>query len=244
MANKPTRLDLFDLLKGVLILMMVGLHYLYLASELLYIDASIIHSTAYLLVSRFVAGSFVILSTAVLWYRSSQTESSSLWFHKLAKQLVKLGLAALLVSLVTYLAMEESFVRFGILHLLTVATLINGMLFRLKIPRFWYGVFGVIAIIVGNWLLRQQLGINHWEWLGVVPDNFTSIDYVPILPWIGVTWLAVVVAPALIGLARDTQSKIGSSWEPFIWCGRHTLAIYLLHIPAAMTVVLLLENFL
>lgn len=244
MTHKPTRLDLFDLLKGIAILMMVGLHYLYLATELKYIDTAIIYSSSYFLVSRFVAGSFVILSTVVLWYRSTQTESSSLWFQMLGKQVLKLGLAALLVTLATHLVIEDMYVRFGILHFLAVATLINGTLFRLKIPRVWYGVFGVIAIIAGNWLLRQQLGINHWEWIGIVPNNFASIDYVPVLPWIGVTWLAVVIAPALITFAGKFQSKIGTNWEPFVWCGRHTLAIYLLHIPVALLLVMLLENFL
>jgi uncharacterized membrane protein len=246
MKHSSSRLLLIDLAKGIAILSMVGLHYLYVLKDAQLISEAIIFSWPYIVVSRIVAITFVGLSTTVLWYRSTRVTSTSSWFRSLAKQVIKLTLAALLVSLATYWWLGESYVRFGILHLLAVATLINGMVFRLRLPQWWYGFFGVLVVLIGMRLSLAFYPIYGWEWLGLMPIRFTSVDYVPVLPWLGITWLSVLIAPSLIIKAQHMQSGFAThtSWNWLLFCGKHSLAIYLLHVPLLLGALWIISSFL
>lgn len=231
---KTKRLLAIDLAKGSAILAMVGLHYLFVLTDAQLIDQSIINSVIYVVISRVVAISFIGLSTLVLWYRAQQNMPTKRWHLSLAKQVIKLSLAAALVTLATKYWLGETYVRFGILHLLAVTTLINGILFRLKLPRWWYASFGLIVILLGNWMLLRSYPLIGWEWLGLMPYGFASVDYVPILPWLGLTWLTTLIAPQVLIISESQQSILEKkrNWRWLYWCGRHSLAIYLLHIPA------------
>lgn len=227
------RLLAIDLAKGIAILAMVVLHYLFVLEDAQLINHSVTKSLLYLVISRVVAITFIGLSTIVLWYRSQQNVQAKQWYATLAKQVIKLSLAAALVTLATKYWLGETYVRFGILHLLAATTLTNGFLFRLKLPRWWYMSFGLLVILMGNWLLVRSYPVTGWEWLGLPSADFSSVDYVPILPWLGLTWLTTLVAPRAVALARICQLSLEkqTNWQWLSWCGRHSLAIYLLNIP-------------
>ena len=244
--STSARLQLFDYGKGVAILLMIGVHTVYILAMAGLLPVALLDSIPYIIVSRVVAITFIICSTIILWYRSSETVSTRQWWSSVLRQVVKLALAASVVTLVTSIVLPGSGVVFGILHLLTLATLINGGLFRLRLPRLWYGLLGVLVLILGNWLMSLRFNAPGWEWLGFVSPDFASIDYVPLLPWLGVTWLAVPAAPRLVQLARQWQEKQKTSlrWEWISWCGRHSLLLYLTHAPIIFGSVWLLQHFL
>lgn len=236
------RLITIDFAKGIAILVMIGLHYLYVLTLEQYISSAIVDSLAYVVVSRVVACTFIALSTVVLWHRAHATQSRQAWMHSIAKQVLKLSAAALLVTLATRLWLGEPYVRFGILHLLASATLINGVLFRVRLPRWWYVAFGLIVILVGNWLLFWRFPVIGWEWLGLMSTDFTSIDYVPILPWLGLTWLTAALAPTLLGWLKTLEIQLDTphaaqkkQWRWLSWCGRHSMTLYLAHIPVVLS---------
>lgn len=240
------RLLAIDIAKGIGILSMVVLHYLFIFSELQLIDSAMIASLPYTLSSRVVAITFIALSTTVLWSRSHTITSSRAWLVSTVKQVAKLSLAALFVTLATKLWLDQSYVRFGILHFLAVATLINSLMFRLPLSRWWYVLLGAFTILVGNWLLQFSFPSPHWIWLGLVPADFASVDYVPVLPWLGLTWLTVPFVEKILDWAVAVQPKLvdQQGWRWLSWCGRHSLTIYLLHVPGLLTVLWLLHHFL
>lgn len=241
-----SRLLLIDLLKGIAILGMVVLHYLYVLNNAQLIGEAVIFSWPYVVASRIVAITFVGLSTTVLWYRSKRVVTNISWFRSLAKQVIKLTLAAVLVSLATYWWLGDSYVRFGILHLLALSTLINGLLFRLRLPRWWYLFFGALVVTMGVIVVSRRYPVYGLEWLGIVSKNFASVDYVPVLPWLGITWLSVLVAPNLIRTAQSMQPglEVDKNWSWLFFCGRHSLAIYLLHIPFLLGLLWIINRFL
>ena len=244
--STSTRLQLFDYGKGVAILLMIGVHTVYILAMAGLLPVELVNSLGNILVSRAIVITFIVCSTIILWYRSSETASTSAWRSTLLRQVVKLALAAGVVTFATSIVFPGSGVVFGILHLLTLATLINGVLFRLRIPPLWYGLLGVLVLILGNWLLSLTFTSTGWEWLGFTSSHFASIDYVPLLPWLGVTWLAVPAAPRLIQLARQLQEDHtqNTRWEWIAWCGRHSLTLYLLHAPIIFGSVWLFQHFL
>lgn len=222
-----------DLFKGSAILVMVVLHYIYVFEYLEIFSSNIIDSVGYIVASRIVALTFIILSMVIVRFRSTAIPPQQQWLTQLIKQTVKIGAAALIVTAVTYAVLDQSYVRFGILHLIAAATFVNGLLTRSSIPRWWFGMFGVLIVVLGVWLQLQTLPLYGWEWLGIMSPGFASIDYVPVLPWIGVTWLALLCVPGILSFAKSIQPELEKSnrWHWLLWCGRHSLAIYLLHIP-------------
>jgi uncharacterized membrane protein len=233
-VKQPSRRILaIDLFKGSAILAMVVLHYIYVFEYLDLVSSKLVDSTEYIVVSRFVALTFIILSMVIVWFRSTTIAPQQHWLTQLVKQTVKIGVAALIVTAVTYAVLDQSYVRFGILHMIAVATFVNGLLLRNHFPRWWFGLFGVLAVVLGVWLQLQTFPIYGWEWFGFLSPGFNSVDYVPFLPWIGVTWLALLSAPNILSFAKSMQLELEKSnrWHWLLWCGRHSLAIYLLHIP-------------
>lgn len=245
MKTALTRYLALDLAKGIAILVMVCLHYLYVLADLGFIDAVVTTTLPYILISRLVAITFITLSTAVLWYRAQQVILAKDWYISLAKQVFKLSCAALLVTVATSVWLDQSFVRFGILHLLAVTTLVNGLLFRVPLPRWLYGAFGTLLVIVGAWLGLRAYPIVGCEWLGLPSYGFSSVDYVPLLPWLGVAWLSAVAAPSILFIAEVMQPALARNTQ-LRWlyiCGKHSLAIYLLHIPLLLGALWIIDRF-
>jgi uncharacterized membrane protein len=74
-----------------------------------------------------------------------------------------------------------------------------------------------------------------WWWLGLSTVRPTTVDYVPLLPWFGVT-LAGIAAARLTLAWRD--ESLWSRWQPRLFpgkavvqAGRWSLPIYLVHQP-------------
>jgi uncharacterized membrane protein len=80
-------------------------------------------------------------------------------------------------------------------------------------------------------------------WLGFVPSTFSSVDYVPLLPYFGLVLLGVFVGNTLYaGGIRQFKIKDRSSASPvrgLSFIGRHALVIYFLHEPIIVGLILL-----
>ncbi len=144
------------------------------------------------------------------------------------KRLVILLSCALLISLVSFALFQERFIFFGILHFITLASLL-GLLFRQYV---WLNIlFGVSIIVVGVTVQHPLFDQPLWQWFGLMTYKPATEDYVPLLPWFGVV---------LLGIAAGHHLHQGSYlYKPLqsIWTirlakvGQHSLLVYLLHQP-------------
>ena len=103
--------------------------------------------------------------------------------------------AAVLVSVATWVALGDDYVRFGILHCIAVAMLVGPLLVPL---RWWNVPLGVAVIIAGVWLderpATDSLGLYV---LGVQREGATPVDWYPLMPWLGVMMIGLAVGLAL-----------------------------------------------
>lgn len=136
---------------------------------------------------------------------------------------------ALLVTAVTYVAVPGSNIFFGILHLLAVSTLLFPIFSRIN-P---YLLLPLGTIIIISYLFTAKITMpnNFLLPLGLLGENFSSVDYYPLLPWFG---------PFLYGIAlgklkykeRKSLFPFKPSGKNFLdLLGQHSLTIYLLHQP-------------
>lgn len=161
--------------------------------------------------------------------------------QRLARHLRRAGVvmaAAVVVSIATYVAFGDRLVRFGILHAISVGTVVVSITVTLGA---WNLALGLAAL--GASVLLA--GVDGPIWLlpvGLGPSTVSSVDYWPLLPWIGPmligAWLAGRTYPD--GKRCDPLTRfVAACPRPPVLpsVGRRSLAIYLVHQPVLIPVV-------
>lgn len=124
--------------------------------------------------------------------------------------------AAMLVALVTAIADPETWVRFGILHLIAFSSFLLPFLRRLH-PAF-------IAI------LGLTIALAPFDLM----PHIVSVDYVPPIPWLGPILLGYAMGIPIARHAPKNRTQERVLLEYMLWPGRHSLSIYLVHQPVIL----------
>lgn len=109
-------------------------------------------------------------------------------------------------------------------------------LFR-RCPDWALGALG-LAMMIAGWYLRTQ-AFPFWLLtpLGFAPYGFTSSDYFPLLPNFGYFLLGAVVGKRVYAGRKSLFPRETPPLGLFRWLGRHSLMIYLLHQPVLAAIV-------
>ena len=150
-----------------------------------------------------------------------------------------LGASAGGVSLVTWWLFPDSWVYFGILHFILLAS-VAALPF---VGHPFISLVAGLAVLVGwgvGWVSMEPLFSLLSPLFGL--PAFTR-DLVPFIPWFGVVLLGVAFAsagwhraPLLVSVEAS-----GRATRTVAFMGRHALVIYLLHLPILFGAVLLLH---
>ena len=189
--------------------------------------------------------SFLFIVGVSLWISNARSRARGLsgraLYRRHARRAGEVLAAALLVTVVTRIALGDDYIRFGILHCIGVAMLILPLLVRLAPPLTL--ALGV-AVIAGG-LALADAGPRSDAFgllvLGVRRTGSAGVDWYPLLPWLG---------PAILGLAAGAllypEGRRGrwGRWLPTPAAarllglpGRHALPIYLVHQPVLIALV-------
>lgn len=215
-----------DALRGLCILGMVAVHFVYDLREL-YGLASFPYPAAFSFVMHWGAVLFLLISGICV----------TLGHHPVKRGLVVLG-GGLLCSLVTaglyWLGLQgrSIVIWFGILHCLGLCMLLWPWL--QKLPNWALALLAAALLGLGYRFRGLTVTAPYLFPFGLTTAGFTSSDYFPLLPNLG--WFLV---GALLG---RTAYRTGATLLPrapahaaplrfLCWCGRQSLWIYLLHQP-------------
>jgi uncharacterized membrane protein len=231
-AARPPRIGEIDFLRGLSIILMVGYHLLFDLGEFGGVKKFLgfstdLSSAAWTAAQFFFAVLFVILSGI----------SSTL-----SRNNVRRGLRLLAVSLavtaVTYIFEPTSAVYFGILQCLAVSILIYGAAFK-KAGPLACAAAGAIIIGLGRLLpvLMRGTAIRS-DWLlafGIHSPAFSSFDYFPLIPWLGVFLIGSALGKSVYA-SRRSLIPLHLPGTLINVAGRHSLLIYIIHQPVIMAV--------
>lgn len=221
------RWDAIDVARGLAILAMVIYHFSWDLSFLKLIQTNILQIPAWRWFARGIAGSFLLLAGVGLALAHAQGFRRPAFLHRL----LKVGGAALAVTLVTFFAFPESYIFFGILHCIAASSVLALPFLGLN-PAL--SIIGAVFCFAAPWIFTGPAFDQPWlDWLGLGSTDPVTNDYVPIFPWFGFVLIGLAAGKLLLplketmGLAR-WRAEDGFS-RGLVWAGRKSLPIYLTH---------------
>lgn len=200
-----------DLLRTLAILGMILYHTLFDLFAFYGFDIDVLHG-GWRLFARCTAILFLLLvgiSFTISWDRSPL-------YKKQLMRAAKILACALLITVVTFIAVKEQYVRFGILHLIGTSALLLPFFAPLRI---WNLLIGFIILFLGTF---------------VPPPSFATIDYFHPVPWLGVILVGMGVGYWLYvphvrlgNFSMLGDARVARLYGP----GRHSLLMYMIHQP-------------
>ena len=227
-AERSPRLAVIDVLKGVAIIAMIVYHFAWDLSAYQLIAVDVTGDLGWRIFARTIAGTFLGLVGINLVLADRKGFRPAPYFRRLAIILA----AALLVSLGTWWLDPATFVFFGILHLIVVASLLALPFLRAPL---WLILAAAVVFIVGPYFLTSPFfDAPAWYWLGLSPNPPPTVDYVPVFPWFGVVLLGVAAGRLILAnpdIPLWRWPATGRLTRALSFAGRWSLAIYLIHQP-------------
>jgi len=226
--DRGARIVAIDALRGLAIGAMIIYHFAWDLSYFGMISVDIAGDPWWTAFARVIAGTFVGLVGVSLALATRHGLRPRPFLRRLA---IIIG-AASLVTIGTWSFVPQSFVFFGILHLIAFASL--AALPFLLLPSSILLLSGIAIFALPIFFTHEIFDIPLLWWVGLtagVPIN--AIDYVPVFPWFAMTLFGIVAGRLLIGALRDNWFAgwvpSGISGRTVVLAGQWSLVIYLVH---------------
>ena len=225
MAKNNARIWELDALRGVCILCVIVVHFLFDLSFFGGLDLTL--PAWYVFIQEYGGAIFVVLSGVCV----------TLGSRSVRRGLIVFG-AGMLITAVTYgmyrlgMSGPDVVVKFGVLHLLGLCMLLYP-LFR-KLPPAALACIGLLFAVIGFAVRGVTVQTHLLFPFGLMYEGFTSSDYFPIFPQLGYFLIGAAIGKTAY---REKRTLLPGSFQAslpvrfFCWCGRQSLFIYLLHQP-------------
>lgn len=239
----PPRIASLDLLRSCAVVSMIAYHLAWDVSVFTGIPILERIGIAGDIWARVTAATFLLLvgvGFALSWERLRHRDPSvGMVMRKYGGRGLGVLACAMLITLVTYVFDPQTYVRFGVLHCIGVGIILLPLFARL---RRWNILIGCIVIVFSLLSLLPLLPLLPFVGipLGSPPPTFASIDYFPLIPWLGVMLLGYGLAPWIIRCAQWMDERVQiAPW--MTWPGRRALVIYMIHQPVLVGMVMLIK---
>ena len=154
------------------------------------------------------------------------------------KRALVVGACAAVVTLASYWYIPQTFIRFGILHLITVSIFFwsffvewKWIVLILSLGCFWLGAWGNFTTIGLGYFLKDMM----W--------NVQAVDYFPLFPWMGIVGLGIFFGHVFYpkGARKWEVPPAGENQllKGICFLGRHSLMVYMVHVPIIILILLL-----
>lgn len=229
---QKNRIIILDIARTLALVAMIVFHFAFDLMLFGYTRPGLIFDGFWPWFANIIAGSFLLLAGISLWLAHGKKIRKAAFI----KHLFLIIAAALCVSIATYLFMGNSYVRWGVLHMISAASVI-GLLF-LNLPSL-ITLLCALLLVITPWLLHNWgLSVNNpWLiWLGFNANPPPMVDYLPVFPWLAPFLIGIAIAKCVARFGLWQKMTLSSSAsKPFtrfaIWPGQHSLLIYIVHQP-------------
>lgn len=233
------RIVIIDVARGIALIAMAIYHFTWDLGFFGYVSPELAAYGGWKLFARCIASTFLFLVGVSLYL----AHRNGIRWPGFWKRVAMVAGAAALITVATYVATPDSFVFFGILHQIALASLL-GLAF-LRLPAW------IILPIAGGIIALPYLYVSDvfntpalW-WVGLSSERMHSNDYVPLFPWFGPVLIGIAIAKLAerANLFERLRSLSLARWtQPLDFFGRHGLAFYLIHQPVLIGLVWLVAQ--
>ncbi|HEY8125255.1 MAG TPA: heparan-alpha-glucosaminide N-acetyltransferase [Methylocystis sp.] len=227
-----------DAARGLAVLAMVVFHVIWDLSHFGYAPATLPWSAPVKIFGHSIAFAFLFIAGVALVLANRDSMRWPAFWRRFAL----IGAAAALVTGGTYALFPTSYVFFGILHCIAVASLIAvPFLFAPWPIAFACGAFFLLG---GEFFASSAFNADWLQWIGLSTSEPMTQDWRPLFPWAGALLLGVAAGKLALPVygkraeagANPPPTGRERTWLPFL--GRHSLLIYLAHQPALFALLL------
>jgi len=215
-------------MRGVAIAMMFIFHFSFDLNNVGVVQIDFLGDPFWSNFRRFIVSSFLFIAGISL-YLSTRSGVNKNHF---LKRLGLLFFYSCLVSLGSWYMFPDTFIYFGILHFIFVASIL-GLLFT---RFYWLNLILGIGFIAADYFFSfaafDHIGL---QWIGFVTELPYTEDFVPIFPWFGFVLLGMFVGRRLFGSKNTAAFLQWQANDPvssiLALGGRYSIHIYILHQP-------------
>lgn len=227
-----SRWQALDAARGLAVLAMVAFHLIWDLAHFGYAPATLPWTAPVKLFGHSIAFAFLFIAgVALVLAHRDHMRWPAFW-----RRFAIIVAAAALVSAGTYVAFPTSYVFFGILHCIALASLIAVPFLLAPWPAALAG--GAFFLVGAQFLSAPAFNANWLQWIGLSTSEPLTQDWRPLFPWAGALLLGVAAAKLPLPVYRARAGTRSGplpvngvrEWLPFL--GRHSLSIYLVHQPA------------
>ncbi len=230
------RYQIIDTLRGLAIVLMFVYHFCFDLNYFHFINTNFRTNPGWINFRLVIVSLFLCLVGVSLVIATRHGINKPRYFKRLGYLVV----CSLLVSLSSWFLYPKSFIYFGILHFIAVASVL-GLLFT---RFYWFNLFLGTGFIVTNLVFNHSLFNNKsMSWIGLAAHKPVTEDYVPLFPWFGVVLIGMFIGKLLFVYQNQTPFFGSLSHKITRWhstvlpirilslAGKHSLLIYMAHQP-------------
>ena len=208
------RIDELDSLRATALVMMLISNFV---SDLNYFGLMVVvKGDQWWWLARITAFLFVSIS-GISYFLAHQKEYD---FSKTFNRTKRLIFWAFMITLITYIFAPSAYVRFGVLHLLALASIIAFPLARKPLYALGIGLILLIIPLSSN---------SNFVWFGLQETGTFAVDYFPLNPWLGIFFISLAISSKIYSAGKPL---LNIKWPVrWLWFGRNTLIIYVVHQP-------------
>ncbi len=218
MYKTKTRIELFDFIRGIAVIVIIIYHFLYNLAIFGIITWEQMFSTPLDIIQRLSASTFIFLAGISCNFSRSNV--------KRGLQVFAFGVAVAFFSL-----FADITIRFGVLHFLGSSMILYGLIGdKLKqLPKYVIPLTCIPLFFATYYMYRNIYFDGDFLFpIGIRSVSFRSADYFPLMPWFFLFMVGAWVGWQI--LKGDTKPWMEKSYPKFlVLIGRKTLIIYLVH---------------
>lgn len=238
--NSNERINFVDYGRSFAIIAMIIYHFAYDLGQFGFVDLQVVISGPWKLFATIIGTSFLFISGFSFWIMISKEFN----LKRFLKRLSILIFSSLIISIVTYIYLGNSFIFFGILHLLACCTIIGILLFR--IPYLILIIISILIFITPQIFKSDFFQPKYLSWIGLYGKSTGSADFYPFFPWsssfiFGLAISKIIFKRKILNSEKVSFKKNNIAFikRCLLWSGRNSLLIYLIHQPILICLIYL-----
>lgn len=202
-----------DTIRGISVAMMFVFHLIFDLNYFKFTEIPLFSNIFYILWRYLIVSLFLIAVGVSLVY----AYRNNFILIKFFRRLLILSLACIFVSLGSYVVFPDSWIYFGILHMILVGSIVA--IFFIRLPNL--SAFIALLIFALQYIEQPDISFLFATISTYLPKS--TVDFYPLFPWLAMILIGISLGHSKIFNRINIRIKI------FSFLGRNALILYLTH---------------